>query len=574
MNSLNPLVSIVIPVYNGSNFLKEAIDSALAQTYKNIEIIVVNDGSCDNDQTSVIAKSYGNKIRYYEQENGGVALALNLGIKEMKGNYFSWLSHDDLYYPEKIETQIKLIRETNDKKCIFYTGFEVENYFVKRKYIQQQNFDGFNGDSLHDNLISLFSSRINGCSLLIPKEAFTIAGFFNEKLKTTQDYDFFFRLLLNQYYFKFIDKPLIMIRHHSEQDTHRLINLHKQELFELYSWAFKQFIPQYFSICNIDEINFFLKIMEKRKLTRCKDLIQSYISNRKINSNTGIKPIIWLYWENPMGLDTPYIIDLCLKTITKKNKNNFEIILVNPDNILFFLPALNINYLKFNQIAHKADYIRFNLLYLYGGIWLDSDFICMKSMKSILKKINYHGFVYVGYRTKDNDIFPIISFLGAEKKNEICHKMCSAIDHFIDSKLVNGIQPEWDEIGGNKLKEILKTVKADSYQYRCSRFYPISVHLDARTILYNKSIFLLLLKRPYGVSLAFSRLGDYYSLMRSRLFLTKSILSKVMLFSLGLDYFMFRYETLSKKINLNSSKQLFHLPFYWVIIKKFIKGHL
>ena len=61
-----PLVSIIIPVYNGSNFMREAIDSALAQTYPNIEIIVVNDGSTDN--TREIALSYGDKIRYFEKE--------------------------------------------------------------------------------------------------------------------------------------------------------------------------------------------------------------------------------------------------------------------------------------------------------------------------------------------------------------------------------------------------------------------------------------------------------------------------------------------------------------------------
>ena len=79
----NPLVSIIIPVYNGSNFMREAIDSALAQTYPNIEILVVNDGSTDN--TREIALSYGDKIRYFEKENGGVATALNLAIREMKG---------------------------------------------------------------------------------------------------------------------------------------------------------------------------------------------------------------------------------------------------------------------------------------------------------------------------------------------------------------------------------------------------------------------------------------------------------------------------------------------------------
>ena len=69
-SDFNPKVSIVIPVYNGRNYMRDAIDSALAQTYKNIEVIVINDGSNDNGETDKIAKSYGNRIRYFSKENG------------------------------------------------------------------------------------------------------------------------------------------------------------------------------------------------------------------------------------------------------------------------------------------------------------------------------------------------------------------------------------------------------------------------------------------------------------------------------------------------------------------------
>ena len=104
---MNPKVSIIIPVYNGSNFLSEAINSALSQTYQNIEIIVINDGSCDNGATEKIALSYGDKIKYISKENGGVSSALNTGIKAASGEWISWLSHDDIYSPDKIEEQIK-----------------------------------------------------------------------------------------------------------------------------------------------------------------------------------------------------------------------------------------------------------------------------------------------------------------------------------------------------------------------------------------------------------------------------------------------------------------------------------
>ena len=105
MSAFNSLVSIVIPVYNGSNYLKEAIDSALAQTYSNIEVLVINDGSDDNNATHNIALSYGDKIKYYKKENGGVSSALNLGLTMMRGDYFSWLSHDDIYVEKKLRNK-------------------------------------------------------------------------------------------------------------------------------------------------------------------------------------------------------------------------------------------------------------------------------------------------------------------------------------------------------------------------------------------------------------------------------------------------------------------------------------
>ena len=84
-----PKISIVIPAYNASNYLAEAIDSALAQTYPNVEIIVVNDGSKDDGATERIALSYGDKIRYFSKENGGSSSALNTGIANMTGEWFS-----------------------------------------------------------------------------------------------------------------------------------------------------------------------------------------------------------------------------------------------------------------------------------------------------------------------------------------------------------------------------------------------------------------------------------------------------------------------------------------------------
>ena len=190
----NPLVSIVIPVYNGSNYMREAIDSALAQTYPNIEVIVVNDGSTDN--TDEIAKSYGNKIRYFIKENGGVSTALNLAIENMNGEYFSWLSHDDMYLPEKIESQIHILRSLKDKTTVIYGGYRYID--EKGGLICEVKLDNeFSLDDLNKPLFSLLLNRISGCALLIHKMYFQTVGLFDETLRITQDYDLWFRILQN-----------------------------------------------------------------------------------------------------------------------------------------------------------------------------------------------------------------------------------------------------------------------------------------------------------------------------------------------------------------------------------------
>jgi len=122
----NPLVSVVIPVYNGATLLAKAIESALKQTYRNIEIIVVDDGSSDSGATKAVIESYIPLIRSFTKLNGGVASALNLGVQEASGSFVSWLSHDDEYLPGKIQSQIDVLAERG-VNCVVYSGYHMIN---------------------------------------------------------------------------------------------------------------------------------------------------------------------------------------------------------------------------------------------------------------------------------------------------------------------------------------------------------------------------------------------------------------------------------------------------------------
>lgn len=216
------LISIIIPVFNGEKYLNEAIDSALLQTYSNVEIIVVNDGS--NDNTEKIALSYGNKIKYFKKQNGGVSTALNLGIEKMNGEYFSWLSHDDIYYPNKIEEQVKFLNQCNNKKIILYTDYEIidnESNFIADVILNHEELN-------NKKEYGLLRCKINGVSLLIPKKAFEEAGLFNTELRCTQDYEKWWDMINVGYDFIHYPKKLVKTRIHNEQVTNTSPNMVKE----------------------------------------------------------------------------------------------------------------------------------------------------------------------------------------------------------------------------------------------------------------------------------------------------------------------------------------------------------
>jgi glycosyltransferase involved in cell wall biosynthesis len=213
-----PKVSIIIPVYNGSNYLNVAIDSALAQTYKNIEIIVVNDGSTDNGATDKIAMSYGDKIRYFSKKNGGVATALNYGIQKMTGDYFSWLSHDDYFIASKTKEQVDFLLDIGEGKTPLIIASNAISLFGNSiKKCESINSGVFND---YFDIFLAASARVglNGCSLLIPKEPLRQMGGFNVDLQVTQDYDLWYRLK-DKCKFVLLDRHLVVYRHHAMQDS-------------------------------------------------------------------------------------------------------------------------------------------------------------------------------------------------------------------------------------------------------------------------------------------------------------------------------------------------------------------
>jgi glycosyltransferase involved in cell wall biosynthesis len=472
-SEFRPLVSIIIPVYNGSNYLSEAIDSALAQTYEKIEIIVVNDGSKDGGKTREIALSYGDRIRYFEKENGGVATALNYGIEKMRGEYLAWLSHDDEFLPHKLADQIKLLHGREDREDIVLFGnFTVHNVFTDTRYdaeaLDPQLMDR---DPRYRWLQAIFSSKIHGCTSLIPKKCLDRVGPFDVGLRTTQDYDYFCRLLQAGVKFVYQDKSLIMTRHHQAQDTHRILDIHLCELKEF----FARTIDSFANDLNSYEFLFIEHFLNTLKARGQTDAYVHLFNSWSAKQCAKDAPPLWLYWECPEGKSIPDYICLCWKSMALHCARDYRLTIVTPNNLRQHLPHIDPCYKQLAAIAHRADFIRFNLLYEHGGVWMDSDFILFRSLRQVMDDIRSTGFAAMGYqKEREGDFFPIIAFLASQKHNEIARTMVEGMKENIHRILeVEKRQPAWDEIGGYPLSEAMKRAKCGYIFYDAMEYFSL-----------------------------------------------------------------------------------------------------
>ena len=329
MKEFNPLVSIVIPVYNGANYVSEAIESALKQTYKNIEVIVVNDGSTDN--TEKIVKKYGDKIRYFYKENGGVASALNLGIKNMKGEYFSWLSHDDVYYSNKIERQIEELKKLENKDTIIYSNIE---YIDKKgKSLTQTEFEYIeNPKLLNFYIFPIMFGKILNSTFLIPKECIIESNYFNENLKYTYNYDLYYKISKKSNII-FISNILVKVRDYKDKDYKKLRDLHSYEIKSLYKNILENITDKELNEIGLSKYGLYAYLyrifISYKKDSEIYNEIISYIkeyldSNKNYLDVSNIKVSIVVPFYNRIN----YLLET-IDSIKKQTHKNWELILIN-----------------------------------------------------------------------------------------------------------------------------------------------------------------------------------------------------------------------------------------------------
>ncbi len=198
-----PCISVVIPTYNRCWILKEAIDSVLAQTYTDYEIIVVNDGSTDD--TVNLLKQYDNNIIVIHQENRGVSAARNLGIASAKGGYVAFLDSDDLWLPDKLACQMAFF-QLHPEAMICQTD---ELWIRKGVRVNPKNRHKKPSGMIFEPSLRL--CLVSPSAVMIRKDLFDDIGWFNEAFPACEDYDLWLRISL-KYPIYLIDNPLVVKR--------------------------------------------------------------------------------------------------------------------------------------------------------------------------------------------------------------------------------------------------------------------------------------------------------------------------------------------------------------------------
>jgi glycosyltransferase involved in cell wall biosynthesis len=208
--SQDSLVSVVIPCYNGEAFLREAIESALEQSYQRVEVIVVDDGS--TDRSSEIAQQF--PVRYIRQPNRGLTASRNLGVCESRGSYIVFLDADDRLKPDAVETGLRVLAErpecamaVGDHLFISEDGSHLAN--SRKEYLAASHYEAL----LRSNFIEMISS------VLFRRQVLDEVGGFNTDLRVAEDYELYLRIARE---YPICSHPAVVAeyRRHQENTSH------------------------------------------------------------------------------------------------------------------------------------------------------------------------------------------------------------------------------------------------------------------------------------------------------------------------------------------------------------------
>ena len=235
---MNPAVSVVISTYNRKNKLERALRSVSNQTFKDIEIMVVDNASTDGTAEMLLSiQDPRVRVIWHDTNKGGPA-ARNAGIRQARASLIALLDDDDAWMSEKLARQVEKIRQAPGVVGLVYVGSEIYDELAHR--VLRVNRPCYRGQVYQRLLLSTILSSVS--SVLVKRECFARAGLFDEELTSCQDWDMWLRIA-RHFEFDFVDETLVRINMHAEQistDYNKLIP-GRTRMVQKHAGEFKQY---------------------------------------------------------------------------------------------------------------------------------------------------------------------------------------------------------------------------------------------------------------------------------------------------------------------------------------------
>ena len=213
----NDFISVVIPTYNRVTFLKDAIDSVLAQTFLDFELIVVDDGSTDD--TPKLLSSYNNKVRVITQTNQGPSAARNRGIETAKGEWIAFLDSDDVWKPDKLKKQAQFITDNPGTKIC-----QTEEVWIRNgKRVNPRKKHEMHSGWIYEQCLP--RCIVSPSSVMIHKDVFEKVGLFDETMLACEDYDLWLRVTPHYPVFLVREQLIVKQGGHDDQQSRTIESL-------------------------------------------------------------------------------------------------------------------------------------------------------------------------------------------------------------------------------------------------------------------------------------------------------------------------------------------------------------
>lgn len=281
-----PLISVIIPVYNGQKTIRETILSVLNQTYKNLELIVINDGSLDLT-LNVVYSIQDSRLKVFSYAKSGVSISRNRGIEKASGQFISFLDADDIWTPEKLEKQLKAL-QANPQASVAYSW--VDYIDENGEFFRHGNHISINGNAYEKMLIQ--NVLENGSNPLIRRQALINVGNFDPSLKFAEDWDMWLRLA-SCYDFVTVPHAHVLYRMSFSSVSTNVLEMEK---------ACLQFIEKSFNNAPTS-----LQYLKRKSLTN----LYHYLTFKSLESPSGQKNAIiaMRFFKNVIWHDLSVIID-------------------------------------------------------------------------------------------------------------------------------------------------------------------------------------------------------------------------------------------------------------------------